>query len=142
MFLGSNGTQGRGLMFAVFDRLLRRHRDRVEPEEHRSGYYVSLVGVEDGKDGLSRQKEIRKCAVGEAVELVSEPDEEHGPNAIAVYRRKTSRRLGFLPQDAATAFAERIKSGDPYPAAVYEKTGGYKDAPMLGLRLRIETHSE
>jgi hypothetical protein len=126
-------------MFTALRRLLSR-RGNPDEAEHHAGYYAALIGVEDSSsDGFSRQKEIRKCAVGEAVELVPEPDEEHGPNAVAVYRRKTRRRLGFLPPDAADMFATRIKSGAFYPATVYEKTGGHAEGPTLGLRVRIKT---
>ena len=124
-------------MFTALEKLLGRHRDRVEGEQH-PGYYVSLMDVEDREDGFSRQKEIRKCAVGEAVELVPAPDDEHGPNAVAVYRRKTNRRLGFLPREAADTFSERIRRGEPNSATVYDKLGGHNDGPTRGLRIRIE----
>lgn len=113
------------------------HGHHAHSEQH--GYYTSLVGVTDpNRDGSSPQKEIRKCAIGEAVELVREPDDDHGPNAVAVYRRKSRRRLGFLPPDAAELFAPRIDAGEPCPAAIYDVTGGSETVPTLGIRLRIE----
>lgn len=124
----------------MLDKLFGRRSNQAHSELH--GYYTSLIGVADPDgDGLSPQKEIRKCSVGDAVELVREPHDDHGPDAVAVYRRKSGRRLGFLPPEAATIFAPRIESGDLCPAAIYDITGGSEAMPDLGIRLRIEENS-
>lgn len=122
-------------------KLFSRRSRQAHPEQH--GYYASLIGVADSNENgsSSPQKEIRKCSIGDAVELVREPNDNHGPNAVAVYRRKSGRKLGFLPPDAAAIFAPRIAAGELCPAAIYDISGGSEAMPDLGIRLRIEENS-
>lgn len=121
----------------MLEKLFGRRSHQAHSELH--GYYTSLIGVADPNgDGLSPQKEIRKCSIGDAVELVRETHDGQGPNAVAVYRRKSGRKLGFLPPEAAEIFAPRIAVGELCPAAIYDITGGSEAMPDLGIRLRIE----
>lgn len=64
-----------------------------------SGYPVEVVGESfSNDDGTSRQKIIKKLAVGNSVSLVHDKDNKHSQTAVAVI--SSHGQIGFLPSES------------------------------------------
>jgi hypothetical protein len=110
-------------------------------------FHTSVAGVTmKNDDGMERQKLILAAAkVGQAVELIREPDNEHDDNAVAVWIESTvllvakvRGKIGYIPADLAWEIAEHMDDGGKIRATISELTGGTADKPTRGVVLELE----
>lgn len=89
-------------------------------------YEFKIAGTSfDNSDGSKRQEIIKKCSMGESVDLKRDYDNEHDKYAIAVFR-KTGEQLGFIPREdfyygysiSNSSIAEHIDLGDDVNAQI------------------------
>ena len=80
-----------------------------------SFFHCKLAGVtHDNSDGSSRDTIIRRCKIGEPLELRLEPENPVDLNAVAVYRLIGRKgQVGYLPATVAAEIAPvlRVDSG-------------------------------
>jgi hypothetical protein len=69
-------------------------------------------------------------APGRRLALVREPDNEHDPNAVAVFDAARSLQVGYVPAEVAPAL-----TGDEQAVALWEFRG--EDGARIGLRVLI-----
>ncbi len=99
------------------------------------GFCLRVVGVTyPNRDGSSRQDEIGRCVVGEAVELYRERTNRFDPSAVAVYSRRDVQ-LGYVGADRCGWIGSKVDRGYEVACIVDRITGG--GAGWLGLVLRI-----
>ena len=58
---------------------------------------------------------------GRRLALVREPDNEHDPNAVAVWNEDRTRQLGYVPRDVAPAL-----TGDEQAVSLWRVEGGLR----------------
>jgi hypothetical protein len=90
----------------IIDESLReQHSDLVD-----YSFHCKLAGVtHDNSDGTSRDRIIRRCKIGEPLELRPDPLNPVDPNAIAVHRLLGRRgQIGYLPAATAAEYVARI----------------------------------
>ena len=87
-------------------------------------------------DGQDRQKLVRKCSVGDRLELEREPSNLHDANAIKVMDR-AGRQLGHIPADTTEWLADVIDKGEVYEVTVEEVTKTDRWGWGLRIRLRV-----
>jgi hypothetical protein len=58
---------------------------------------------------------------GRRLALVAEPDNEHDPNAVAVWNEERTLQLGYVPADVAPALA-----GDEQAVSLWRVEGGLR----------------
>jgi hypothetical protein len=89
-------------------------------------YEFKIAGINyDNPDGSKRKEIIKKCSIGESVDLKRDYDNEHDKYAIAVFR-KTGEQLGFIPREdfyfgypiSNRSIAEHIDLGDDVNAKI------------------------
>ena len=97
-----------------------------------------LLGVagEDYKnaDGTSRQRIIKGCRVGEQMVLVCEPLSPYDYFAVAVRRRTTAERIGYLPRGHGLT---RLVEQHRVAASIAEVNGGTWSTPSREVVLQI-----
>ena len=77
-------------------------------EEYEYIYYTNIVGVtHTNDDGSDRQKIIKKCWVGETLNLIRDYENPYDKNAIKVCR-ESGEQLGWINKDVAENFAVAI----------------------------------
>lgn len=102
---------------------------------------TKIAGVShDNPDGESRQKIIKKyVSKGLSLQLVREPDNPYGENAIAVFINspveKFHKQLGYIHSELSTRLAKIMDSGKFVSAKVLNVTG--KDKDTLGVNIEI-----
>jgi hypothetical protein len=95
----------------------------------------------ENEDGTSRQDEIRRCAVGEGIHLVREPDNPHDRMAVAlVSMRKV--RVGYLGRDRAQWIGSKIDRGYDVRAIIERVRGARLAGSVLGLVIRINMEGD
>lgn len=89
-------------------------------------YEFKIAGTNfDNTDGSKRREIIKKCSIGESVDLKRDYANEHDKYAIAVFR-KTGEQLGFIPREdfyfgyliSNSSVAEHIDLGDDVNAKI------------------------
>lgn len=104
-------------------------------------FFTKAVGVTKGNpDGSSRQDIIARCKIGEALELIHQPNNRYDPNAIAVHRRKTGEQIGFLNRDLASDLVRDAAAGKQFSAEISDLTGGgffAKKTCGVNIKIRI-----
>jgi hypothetical protein len=70
---------------------------------------------------------------GKPVRLVREPDNEHDPNAIAIYAANVRSRIGFVNKQRAARLAKSLDAGEHFTAVSTRGDGPGKDehTPMI-----------
>lgn len=93
-------------------------------------------------DGSDRQEIIRRCKVGERLNLVREPSNRHDRNAIAL-RRQNGEQLGYINSELAEELCEWLKQEKRVTATISDITGGgggwFTEAKAHGVNIRIQT---
>lgn len=90
----------------------------------------------DNEDGSSRQEELRRCARGEPIHLVHEPENPHDARAVAVVSPR-GVRVGYLPRDRALWMSSKIERGYDVRAIVERIKGSHLPGATLGVVVRI-----
>lgn len=86
--------------------------------------------------GISlRQDAAATCYQGQALDLVRDTHNQHDQNAIAVFAG--TDRIGYVPRDMNSGFAEYLDSGRDLDAEVHAVVGGTPDKPILGVVMAI-----
>jgi len=98
-------------------------------------FLLSVAG-EDYKnaDGTSRQRIIKGCRVGEQMVLVCEPLNPCDYLAVAVRRRATAERIGYLPRGHGLT---RLVEQHRVAASIAEVNGGTWSTPSRKVVLQI-----
>ena len=111
-------------------------RLRLWLERGESGYYMR--DAESGEPVRWSDPRVRVVAVagvsyraealpdasfdpGQRLALVSEPDNEHDPNAVAVWNAERSLQAGYVPRDVAPELA-----GDEQAVSLWRVDGGLR----------------
>jgi hypothetical protein len=99
---------------------------------------VHVVGESHrNPDGTSRQQLIRtRARVGELVQLLPEPDNEHDENAVKVCLA-TGEQIGYLERGQAEDMADERRTGWRHAAIIHRVLGGTPDKPSVGVLLRL-----
>lgn len=119
---------------------LRRERDRlviftddgagmVNPSSarlHTLGLYCFRIRGVSYHEAAVRAGDFRP---GRRVRLVREPDNEHDPNAVAVYASRARRPAGYVNKMNAKRLARRLDTGDDLMAISVRGTGPGIDGP-------------
>lgn len=87
---------------------------------------IMVAGVVAGKRDVSR------CRVGDSVRLLAEPENQHDPNAIAVWAR-WDEQLGYVP----ATYAASMTASD-WTAVIRFVTRHPRTGKPAGLRLRLK----
>ena len=87
-------------------------------------FHTKIVGVTyQNPDGTKRQKFIKKCRVGESLELVRDPKNRYDPRAIEV-QRMNGEQLGYLSRDVAGELAPLLDEDRRFEVEISDLTGG------------------
>lgn len=87
---------------------------------------VKLAGVSYRADALQDEA----FAPGRRLALVREPENEHDPNAVAVYDAERRLQAGYVPADVAPEL-----HGDEQAVSLWEFHG--EDGRRIGLRILL-----
>ena len=87
-------------------------------------------------DGGQRQAEIKRCQVGEPVELRRETGKRYDAHAVAVISCR-GIQIGYLKAEHARWIGGRLDKGSPMPAIIERINGGTPDRPSLGVSIRL-----
>ena len=104
---------------------------------------TKVVGVSFRNDDfISRQKYIKKCLVGDQIFLLHNPDNEHDPFAVEVYRESRPgsgryQQIGFLGRHIAPDVAMHMDGGGEALAEITAITGGTGHKRSRGVNIRI-----
>jgi hypothetical protein len=97
-----------------------------------------LLGVAGGdyanSDGTSRQRIMKGCRVGEPMVLVCEPLNPYDYRAVAVRRRATAERIGYLPRGHGLT---RLVEQHRVAASIAAVSGGTWSTPSRKVVLQI-----
>jgi len=103
---------------AATEELLRDHDPRIR--------VVKVAGVSYRVDALQSDA----FSPGRRLTLVPEPDNEHDPNAIAVWDAAQGLQAGYVPADEA----RELRADDWQAVALYEF---FEDGQRCGLRVLL-----
>jgi HIRAN domain len=108
-------------------------------------FYAKVVGASHANsDGSSRVRIIRRCEVGDALELRPEPENPFDANAMAICRRDTGEQLGYLEARLASEVARDFQRYGPCWAALFRHhdhhpdTGAVVGAVIYMMRMPVE----
>jgi hypothetical protein len=87
---------------------------------------VKLAGASYRADALQAEA----FAPGRRLALVREPENEHDPNAVAVYDREQRLQAGYVPAEVAPEL-----NGDEQAVSLWEFRG--EDGQRIGLRVLL-----
>jgi hypothetical protein len=86
--------------------------------------YAEVVGVtEENFDGTSRQSILKKCRIGDRLDLrhiASDEDEE----TVGVFLATSREQLGWLVRELAHEIAPRLRKGGKVEAEIIRLPGG------------------
>lgn len=103
-------------------------------------YTIHVVGESFANfDGSDRQREIARCRIGEAVQLVREPDNRHDANCVQVLSSR-GVQIGNIGRDNAEWIAERMDNGGHVSAVIDGIADG--GAGLLGVVLTLSTDDQ
>jgi hypothetical protein len=80
---------------------------------HTLGLYSFQVRGTAYHEAAARAADFRP---GQPVRLVREPDNEHDPNAVAVYAQGTSKCVGYVNRQNGARLAKRMDAGEDFAA--------------------------
>lgn len=103
-------------------------------------YSTQLRGVShENDDGSARRDILRKCSIGEEVELIPEPENLFDANAVKVCR-SNGEQLGYLP--ARSQLAKKLEQGCTFRARIKNiRTFHRKGDERMSAELDIEVLS-
>ena len=102
---------------------------------HLRTFLLGVAGVDYANlDGSSRQKIIKRCRRGEPMVLVCEPFNIYDRLAVAVRRRTTAERIGYLPRGHGL---ERLVEQCRVEAKIFAVGGGTWSVPSRKVTLEI-----
>jgi hypothetical protein len=78
---------------------------------------VPVAGVSFRPEAL----EDESFAPGRRLSLVPEPDNEHDPNAVAIWNQETTMQAGYVPREVAPEL-----SGDEQAVSLWRVEGGLR----------------
>jgi len=105
-------------------------------------FRLPVVGTQfENEDGSSRQEELARCEIGEAIELRREPDNPHDERAVALVTTR-GIRVGYLARDRAVWMASKIDRGMPVQAVVDRVKGSHMPGAVLGLVVCVNMDGE
>lgn len=113
-------------------------------EKPSSDFHSKIAGVTmPNSDRSDRQAIIRRCQVGERLNLVREPSNRHDKNAIAV-RRQNGEQLGYINSELAEELCEWLTQEKRVVVTISDITGGdgggwFTEAKSHGVNIRIQT---
>jgi len=94
----------------LIKRFLENHGDEISLEllpDARGQWLIDLCTVNEGKELLNAEEEV-----GKYISLVSEPDNQYDPNAIAVFVHDDILKMfvdvGYLPKEHSSKINERF----------------------------------
>lgn len=123
---------------AAFEQVLTDHIGSAI-DKH---FYSKLAGVTHANaDGGDRQQLIAKCAMGEFLELVREPNNAFDPNAIRVVN-EDGDQLGYLARDAAEQIARDLDQRGRIWIAVVRKAEKAEEGKYAGAVLCLARLTE
>jgi hypothetical protein len=93
------------------------------------------------EDGTSRQEELRRCAPGDWLQLVREPDNPHDPLAVGIITTR-GVRVGYLSRERAGWIGSKIDRGYDVRAIVQRVKGSHLSGAALGLVMRLNMEGE
>jgi len=97
-------------------------------------FYFQVHGIRHkNPHGSSRQDIIRRCGVGEELNLVPEPTNPYDSDAVKVCR-KNGEQLGYIPSDWSFRMAHDMKIGWTYRVTVDEI---WDDGGTVGCKIRL-----
>ena len=88
-------------------------------------------------DGSYRQKILQACMPGARVEMVREPENKHGKNAIYVVLLETRQGIGYIAREDCIDLAAVIDSGATIKGRIHQLTGGLEGYENFGCRICI-----
>ena len=74
---------------------------------------------------------------GRPLELRRDPDNEHDPNAIAVYPADGGDQVGWVPRELAAELAPALDAGEPHAAVILREQRASPRDPRTGLTMLI-----
>jgi len=90
-------------------------------------FFSKIVGTSfPNRDGSSRLAEIRQCEILEPLLLVPEANNPADPRAVAVYRAKNRRQIGYMTKRAHGGVFDGIQKGHHYLCYISDLTGSYE----------------
>jgi hypothetical protein len=96
-----------------------------------------LVGESyENTNGSSRQEELLACEPGEPVQLVREPDNPHGADAVLVQSVR-GVGVGYLRKEDAAILAPELDAGRAHSAKLHCLRGGVSGYPTYGAQISI-----
>ncbi|HVJ03825.1 MAG TPA: HIRAN domain-containing protein [Sphingomonas sp.] len=95
----------------------------------------------ENEDGTSRQEELARCAPGDWLQLVREPENPHDPMAVAIVTTR-GVRVGYLRRDRAVWIGSKIDRGYDVRAIVERVKGVHLPGATLGLVMRLNMDGE
>jgi len=108
----------------------------ASPRDVAYSFHTKVVGVtHKNANGTKRQSIIKRCSVGEVLDLVHEPHNPHDENAISV-RRRNGERLGYLSRSVAELQHTWMWRGYEFRCRISTLTGGWWKT--RGVNLLIE----
>jgi hypothetical protein len=94
------------------------------PPGHWHTFHSKIAGVShQNDDGVSRQRIIASCRLGEELELVRDHHNPIDPNAVRILRRN-GEQLGYVTAYLAKDLAPAIDHGTPIRVRISDLTGG------------------
>ena len=103
-------------------------------------FYSRIAGtIQKNADGTSRQEILKKCSVGQSLELVRERNNPYDIYAVRLYSAPTEQ-VGYVTQNASGEVGELVDEGQKVEVIISEITGG---APYnLGANLEIRKYRQ
>jgi hypothetical protein len=115
-----------------------RYLARDAPELTSRGLHV--VGVAGAGRHHAEAIESDAAAPGSPLALRRDPDNEHDPNAIAVYAGHD--QIGWVPRELAAQLARELDEGLPWSAIVLRERRDSPRDPRHGLTMLLVPDSE
>ena len=81
--------------------------------------------------------ESQYVAPGRALALRRDPENEHDPNAIAVYPGEGGAQIGWVPRELAAELAPDLDAGRPWSAIVIREQRASPRDPRSGLTMLL-----
>ncbi len=105
-------------------------------------FSLAAVGEKyENEDGTSRQEELARCAPGDWLMLVREPDNPHDHMAVAIVTDR-GVKVGYLGRERAQWIGSKIDRGYDVRAIVERVKGRQLPGAALGLVMRINMDGE
>ena len=95
---------------------------------------LRVAGVAGAAQFHSEALQSDAAQPGRPLRLERQPDNEHDPNAIAVY---AGDQLGFVPREIAAELAPEVDAGKPWSAVVLREQRASPRDPRTGITMLL-----